>query len=361
MLLFKRKSEEGDYEEDDFEEDKSLARKKFRDLKPENRKKRKLPPKPWGKGERFLIFFVLLATLLVSIVLSLSSKNHRFISLGLPNLTKILPNLSILKEETIVLGTDKVTPTPKATNYYEETISSFNQLASNLAGVYAFYVVNLDDGETFGVNENRVMQAASVIKAPIMAAFYLEAEKGNINLETKYTLRDADKRSGAGSLQYASSGKILTCRDLLRYMGKESDQTALHIVMSILGEDKASKLFSSLDMYSTSFSENTTTPKEMGSFFEKLWKGEVVSGENRDEILGFLTNTIYENWLSAGVPDGIRVAHKYGKEVGVVNDAGIVYAKTPYVVVIMSEGVNEQEANKVIPEMSKLIYTGEIR
>jgi hypothetical protein len=39
-----------------------------------------------------------------------------------------------------------------------------------------------------------------------------------------------------------------------------------------------------------------------------------------------------------------------------VNDAGIVYAEKPYIVVIVSKGVVAKEADSAFPELSKSIY-----
>jgi hypothetical protein len=40
----------------------------------------------------------------------------------------------------------------------------------------------------------------------------------------------------------------------------------------------------------------------------------------------------------------------------VVNDAGIIFSDQPFVLVIMSQGVNEEEADKVVPELARMIY-----
>jgi len=85
-------------------------------------------------------------------------------------------------------------------------------------------------------------------------------------------------------------------------------------------------------------------------------QGNIVNDKSRDEILDDMTNTIYENWLAAGIPEDVRVAHKYGREVHVVNDAGIVFTDEPYVIVILSKGVIEIEADEIFPELARSVY-----
>jgi len=48
-----------------------------------------------------------------------------------------------------------------------------------------------------------------------------------------------------------------------------------------------------------------------------------------------------------------------GAEIGVIADAGIVFAEKPYLLVILSEGVIETEAREVLPKISELVYQQE--
>src|SRR5690606_27883723 len=105
---------------------------------------------------------------------------------------------------------------------------------------------------------------------------------------------------------------------------------------------------------------NETTPTDVGIFFERLWSGDLISQLNKEELLFYLTDTEYEDWLAAGIPENIKVAHKYGVLSDVVNDAGIIYTNEPFVMVLMSERVNQEEANGILPELSRLIYDHEI-
>ncbi|HET7099453.1 MAG TPA: hypothetical protein VFI61_04455 [Patescibacteria group bacterium] len=83
MGIFGKKRDEDDYEEDDElelendQEERKLTRK-FKDLNPENKKKRIEPPKPWGKKERLIILTIFLSTLIIAGILSLTSRNIVF-------------------------------------------------------------------------------------------------------------------------------------------------------------------------------------------------------------------------------------------------------------------------------------------
>ena len=245
----------------------------------------------------------------------------------------------------------------------KQAVSVFKENIESLSGVYGLYVIRLNSGVDYGVNENDIFEPASLNKLPVMLAMYIEVENDNLDLETIYVLKDSDKVAGSGSLYGKPEGYELTYGDMLSYMGKESDNTAANIAKTFLGEEKIKQAIEIAGMSDTVvIGENQkTTPYDIGTFFKKLWEGDIVSKKHRDELLGFITDTIYEKWLAAGIPSSIDVAHKYGREIHVVNDAGIIFADEPFVMVLLSKGVVENEADKAFPELSKIIYDQELR
>ncbi|KKS96278.1 MAG: hypothetical protein UV71_C0001G0152 [Microgenomates group bacterium GW2011_GWC1_43_13] len=112
MALFGRKKNEefdarGDYsDEDEFDGEFGRGDKKFtknfRDLKPQNKKKRKEPPKPWGKKERMVVLIVLVVTAIVSAILAFGAAGKNTLRLNLPEFD--INSLNIFKEETIIVG-----------------------------------------------------------------------------------------------------------------------------------------------------------------------------------------------------------------------------------------------------------------
>jgi beta-lactamase class A len=351
MKLFGKKKEK---EEDVEEEEKELKpiRKKRRS---EPRLKKKEPPQPWGKKERILVFVVIVLTAGLSAVLGLSAREWKLP--GIPRIKFLPPSISFLTNEKVVLeGENK-----KSLERANMIINDFTENTKDLSGVYGLDVIDLTSGFSFGVNEHETFQAASLIKLPVMAAMYQEQESGNLDLETKYSLKNSDKVTGAGSLQLKPEGFEITYRNLIRMMGKESDNTAFHITRNLLGDNKINLVVAKIGMRNTSLSDNETTPEDVETFFEQLWHGNVLNEEHKNELLDFMTDTQYEAWLTEGVPSDVRVSHKYGREVHVVNDAGIVFANSPYVVVILSKGVIEREADEVFPKLSRVIYEGMVQ
>jgi hypothetical protein len=114
---FKEEYDDDELEEDEEREDEKPRQKKifrnkdFKDLNPKDKKSRKEPKKPWGRKERLLVLFTLLATVGISAFFYFSTldklEGPSFPKLNIPDVK--IPN--IFEEETIIYKKD-ITPTP---------------------------------------------------------------------------------------------------------------------------------------------------------------------------------------------------------------------------------------------------------
>jgi len=361
MGLFGRRKKE-----DDFEDElggRRVSKKRFKDLNPQNRKKRKEPHKSWTKKERLLVFYIFASTILLSGILAASSRSWKLP--GMPRVNLNLPSFSrdwsLLGSETIVITKQVEEVGQVEQEKAREVVRAFNEKTRDLSGVYGLLVIDLETGFSYGVNEDEIFQAASLVKLPVMVAVYVEVEKGNLDLDTEYVLKNSDKVGGSGSLSSETEGAVFTYRELVSLMGKQSDNTAFGVIKKVLGEQTIEEVINLIGMENISLETNETTLSDIGLFFEGLHKGDFgLEKESGDAILGSLTDTIYEAWITEGIPNDVRVAHKFGREIHVVNDAGIVFAKHPFVLVIMSKGVVEGEADEVIPGIARVVYEGHL-
>jgi beta-lactamase class A len=140
-------------------------------------------------------------------------------------------------------------------------------------------------------------------------------------------------------------------------MGKQSDNTAYGVVLDLLGEEGVQNYIESVGMESTNVYENETTARDVSLFFVKLWRGNLLGSEYRDVLIESLKDTAYEDWMRAGIDGDVEVAHKFGREVHVLNDAGIVMSeREPFVLVMLSEGVDDSEADEAVRNLAKAVW-----
>lgn len=308
----------------------------------------KKPTKPkLNNKDRILILLVFLLTVLACGFFYFREKIAKF-----PE--KIFRPINQLTQPLVITsdtgGFRKFDPSP--------VLEEIKNLTKGLIGDYGIYVYRFSDGQEYGIREKEIFPAASLMKLPVILTLYQEAEAGRINLETKYKLVEADKRGGAGILQSRPAGEVYTYRKLAELMGQYSDNTANNVLVKVLGAKKIQQTIENLGMKKTNFAEYETTPQDIGLFFRKLYEGGVVTSQYKEEILRFLTKTGYEDRIPAGLPEGVRVAHKIGTEIGVFSDAGIVFPPEgkPFVLVIMSKEARESEAKEVLPKIAKVVW-----
>jgi len=300
-------------------------------------------------GSRWSIAIMLTVTILICFI-------FYFYSSASEIKDKLLSPISFTNE---LFGQPEATPTPSALVGSITIINQISDLTQNLHGRYGFYVVRLETNQNYGLHEDEVFPSASLIKLPVIASLYLEAESGNLNLNEIYTLKESDKVTGAGSLANEKAGKNITIRELVQLMGKQSDNTAFSIIRNKVGDTRISQTIKDWGLNNTSFVNFETTPKDVGLFFTTLYKGNKVNLTSRNEIFDLLTNTIFEDRIPAGIPKNIKVAHKVGTDVGVYADGGVVFAPKPFVLVIMTENALDNEAPVVIPQIVKIVWNFE--
>jgi hypothetical protein len=220
--------------------------------------------------------------------------------------------------------------TPKIDRWAEENIN-------NLPGEWSIKINFLEEDFSWQRYSTRSMPGASLMKLPVVAAFYHQVEEGEYDLDEEL------------------SGKAM--RELAEIALSQSDNQAWQMLENEIGEAKINSLMFEWGMNDTSIEDNTTTAEDINLFFTELYQGKILSTKYKEMMLTALTDTIYETEIPAGVPEGIRVAHKVGYLDDVVSDAGIIYfPDNPYVLVIMSDQTNFQEAKNKFPEIVNKLY-----
>ncbi len=220
--------------------------------------------------------------------------------------------------------------TPKLEKWADQNISS-------LPGKWSVKINFLENNFSWQRHSSQKMKGASLIKLPVVAVFYNLVEDG------VYSLDDQPAGSPMGNLAEIALS--------------QSDNESWQILENEIGEAKINSLMFEWGMKDTDLTDNLTTAEDISLFFTKLYKGEILSEEYKNKMLSDLTDTIYEGQIPAGVPEGIRVAHKVGYLDDVVSDAGIVYfPDNHYVLVIMSDQTNPSVAKQKFPEIVNELY-----
>lgn len=223
----------------------------------------------------------------------------------------------------------------------QDVKDAIEELLKDLPGSYGVWVSSLSSNEGFVIRGNELFETASINKLPMLVKYYQEVDSGKIDPEEIYLLQEKDRwEYGTGSMQNQPAGTKYSYQEIAELTANISDNMGAQFLSRLV----KTKLIDEMIL------------SEAGEIFVKLFRGELMSQESTEKLLASLTDTVNEDRITAGVPSGVRVAHKFGSEVGVVNDCGVVFAKEPYVICVMTKGINEGQAQEVLPKISRVVW-----
>ena len=104
---------------------------------------------------------------------------------------------------------------------------------------------------------------------------------------------------------------------------------------------------------------NTTTARDLAVLLDAIETGKAASRSSCDAMREVLTRQEFNDEIPAGLPTGVKVAHKTGWITGVRHDAAIVYppGRKPYVLVVLTRDIpDDTVARRLIADISRLVY-----
>jgi beta-lactamase class A len=253
-------------------------------------------------------------------------------------------------------------------------------------GHVSLYAKNLDSGAVYGFAPDEPVRTASTIKLPIMIECFSEAAEGKLDMSEMISLPEDEKVSGSGILQDLSTGDRLPVRDLMLLMIVLSDNTATNLILNRIGGNAVNARMAQLGLVQTrvmrkilgkgaaagiteegakpenkKWGLGRTSPREMISLLERLYRGELVSKSASSDMLAILKKQRDHAGLARDVKD-VTVANKSGALDALRSDVGIVYSKRgPIAIAITADGIPEPDwspdnpGQLLISELSELL------
>ena len=139
---------------------------------------------------------------------------------------------------TILMATTTALPQVQQTALQTELARLERQFGGHL-GVMA---KDLTTGDSVTYNGDERFPTASVIKLPIMAAFFHEVDAKTLDPGQMITLTAEDKKEGSGILQYLSDGATISLLDAVKLMIVLSDNSATNLVLDHLASTHPERL-----------------------------------------------------------------------------------------------------------------------
>ncbi len=225
----------------------------------------------------------------------------------------------------------------------------------------SMYFQDLYSGMAFGINEDEEFIPASILKIPIMMAYFKIAET-DPEILGRILKYEAGKQNITYP-QHAISKEYYSADELIKIMIKTSDNTAADVLASHLSNSYLNATFLNLGIIHQGELEGMSSVIEIASLLRILYNASYLNESMSDRALQYLSETDYIDGIVAGIPKDIKIAHKYGERylsglgAGELHDAAIVYyPNCPYSLVVMTRGKEYKQLEKVIKIISKFVY-----
>lgn len=260
----------------------------------------------------------------------------------------------------------------KLASLIEENIRGFN-------GNIGLYVKNLKSGKAVSINADTIFPTASIVKVPILLGIIDKLERGELKYDQELIYKDSLLYEGEDILGSFKSGEKIALKKILMLMLTTSDNTASLWLQSLAGAGtRINQLLDSLGFSHTRVNSRTpnrennrtlygwgqTTPREMGTLFELIYKNKILSPAACERMMRCLGRNYWdENEAISQIPPHIEVFSKNGCVDASRSEVLLVNAPhNPYIFCIFTKNnkdikwQRDNEAWTLARKISKLLW-----
>jgi len=244
--------------------------------------------------------------------------------------------------------------------------------------------IDLGSSDTMFLNADISFHAASTMKVPVMIELFRRSSTGSFGMDQQLMIVNQfasivdgspyalDPHSDSDTTLYQRIGGRVRVDTLLRLMITRSSNLATNTLIALVGAEEVNHTMRSLGAPriqvlrgvedGKAFDKgliNTTTARDLATILRAIEEGRAASAEATGEMREILLAQEFNEKIPAGLPPGVRVAHKTGEITAHSHDAAIVYppGRKPYVLVVLTRGIQDGvKSSKLIADISSIVY-----
>ena len=246
-------------------------------------------------------------------------------------------------------------------------------------GDVGIYIKELKTGKIVAINADTIFPTASIVKVPILIGVMDKIEKGELSYDSAHIYKDSLLYEGEDILGSFKDGEKILLKKIMMLMLTTSDNTASLWLQKLAGTGtRINEILDSMGFANTKINSRTkgrennrsmygwgqTTPKEIGTLFEMIYRNKIFSPAACDRMMRNLGRNFWdEHEAISQIPPYIEVFSKNGCVDAVRSEVLLVNAPhNPYVFCFFTKNnkdtswKHDNEAWSLARKTSRLVW-----
>lgn len=229
----------------------------------------------------------------------------------------------------------------------------------------SFYIKEFNSNGWTGINTTEKFFPGSLMKIPLMVTILKmeELNPGFLNKEIQYSQKYSYTKHPNYKSKSIVLGQKYSIKELLNYMIEYSDNDATTLLFNNMNMAQYKKVFTDIGLVAPDITAQNypLTSREISYYMRILYNATYLNQKNSEYATELLQKCNFNEGLKSGLPNSVRVAHKFG-EAGDQNEqqlteTAIVYLNNyPYVLTIMTKGKDYKQLPQIAREISSIVY-----
>lgn len=250
-------------------------------------------------------------------------------------------------------------------------------LLKDFKGDVGVYVKNLKTNKIVAINADTVFPTASIVKIPILIGIMDKIENKTFDYHQKLVYRDSLAYSDFDVTANLKDTAKIEMAKVIMLMLTTSDNTASLWLQKLAGGGaRINEILDSAGFKATRVNSRTagrennrtqygwgqTTPYEMATLMEKIYKGEIINDCASKKMIRLLGRNYWDEQALSKIPSDVFVASKNGCVDASRSEVLLVMAKQPYIFSIFTKNntdqrwTHENEAWVLAKNLSALLW-----
>jgi beta-lactamase class A len=240
-------------------------------------------------------------------------------------------------------------------------------IANQSRGLVSVSYIDLQTDAHWGINENAVVRAASIIKVPLLIELHRQMHAGRIRPNRRVLVTLNNKVGGTGVLHGRKPPYRLALTRLTDIMITRSDNTATNVIIDLVSMRAVNRQMRRMGFPKTRLQrkmvhkpppENYTTARETALLLAQIARDKTAAPVGHLTPFRLLSKARKGDKLGALLPAGVAIARKGGRLYRHMHDAAIIGPPGNHVVIVVliSRFKSKRRAKAALNQIGLAVY-----